>query len=79
MSQATFCLIVSSGAIAVTWFWFKVCDLIKRLDRVEIAYEEISDYQKALEKVQELDKTTNDTIREAQKKITILKRNPFFN
>jgi len=36
MSQTTFCLIVSSGALAVTWFWYKVCDLIKRLDRIEI-------------------------------------------
>ena len=36
MSQATFCLIVSSGAVAATYFWYKVCDLIKRIDRIEI-------------------------------------------
>lgn len=71
MSQATFCLIVSSGAIAVTWFWYKVCDLIKRLDRIEITM--------AMDDAYDSQPLTKDTIREAQKKITILKRNPFFN
>lgn len=37
MSQTTFCLIVSSGAVAATYFWYKVCDIIKRIDRIEIA------------------------------------------
>ena len=40
MSQTRFCLIVSSGALAVTWFWYKVCDLIKRLDRIEIKLDD---------------------------------------
>lgn len=37
MSQTTFCLIVSAGSIAATYFWYKVCDIIKRIDRIEIS------------------------------------------